>query len=69
MTFILISDGMKKYVEISFFTKPYGKKVIGGQIVGGIIATGIIIFRNKVEDIIEEFVDYIKTRDPIKMFN
>lgn len=37
MTFILISDGMKKYVEISFFTKPYGKKVIGGQIVGGII--------------------------------
>jgi len=54
---------------ISFFTKSYGKKVIGSTLVGGIISTGITLFKDKVEDIIEEFKDYIETRDPKKLFN
>ena len=54
---------------ISFFTKSFGKKIMGGQIVGGIISTGITIFKNRVEDIVEEFTDYIKSNDPVKMFN
>ena len=54
---------------ISFFTKPYGKKVIGSNLVGGIISTGITLFKDKFEDIVKEFKDYIETRDPIELFN
>ena len=54
---------------ISFFTKSYGKKVIGGNLIGGIVTSGITLFNDKIEDIIEEFRDYIERRDPIKLFN
>ena len=54
---------------ISFFTKSYGQKVIAGNLVGGIISTGFTLLKDKIEDIVEEFKDYVENRDPVKIFS
>lgn len=53
----------------SFFTKSYGQKIMGGMLTGASFAIGTSNLTDQCNRVVDEFIDYLFDRDPIKLFN